>query len=102
MINAACDIDVYALWAAALVGRDLSNFTCQRKFHTAHAGRRTNRRYSIPARDLRSQLADTLVTERKVPQAFADTMGDAMFLLRHHDLAQLKSAIADVQRLAVD
>lgn len=98
MMNAACDIDVYQLWASVITGRDLDDFTFQRKFHSAHAGRRTDRNYDIAAPQLRQQLGDTLVSERAVPKPFADTMGDTMFLLRHTDLGELKRAIADVQR----
>jgi biotin carboxylase len=97
MMNAACDIDVYDLWAAVMTGGDLEGFSFERKFHTAHAGRRAARRYRIPAPELKLRLGDTLVSERAIPSAFADTMGDTMYLLRHADLGELKQAIAAVQ-----
>lgn len=97
MMNAACDIDVYRLWAMVMTGRDLRQFNFERKFHTAHAGRRAARQYRLSAPELRRRLGSTLLVERDIPAAFADTMGDTMYLLRHHDLAELKQAIADVQ-----
>jgi biotin carboxylase len=102
MMNAACDIDVYALWAAVMTGCDLESFSFERKYHTAHAGRRAARAYRIPAPELRRQLGNTLLTERAIPSAFADTMGDTMYLLRHPNLAELKRAIAAVQAPGAD
>jgi glutathione synthase/RimK-type ligase-like ATP-grasp enzyme len=99
MMNAACNIDVYELWAKVMTGRDLDGFTFERQFHTAHAGRRKNRRYLIPAAELRIRLGGVLASERDIPAAFADTMGDTMYLLRHRDLSELKRAIEQVQRV---
>ena len=45
MMNYACDFDVYALWAAVMLGDSLDDFSYERKFHTAHAGRRHERAY---------------------------------------------------------
>ncbi len=97
MMNLACEIDVYALWAAVLVGRDTNNFHFERRYHTAHAGRRAGQRYRHEPTELRHKLGSTLVTERPIPPAFAATMGDMMYLLRHADLAELQHAIAVVQ-----
>jgi hypothetical protein len=97
LMNYACDIDVYGLWADAIVGRDLSSFTYERKYHSAHAGRRRSRRYLVPHDELVASLGDTLVLTRPVPPIFATSMGDEMFLLRHADEAALLSAIARVQ-----
>lgn len=97
MMNAACDIDVYGLWAAAVLGRDLSDFRFERRYHTAHAGRRADRRYRIDTATLRRELGSTLVAEHSIPPQFADTMGDTMFLLRHSELPALERAIALVQ-----
>jgi hypothetical protein len=94
MMNLACEIDVYALWAATLAGRDSSGFRFERRYHTAHAGRRAGRRYRYDPAELHRELGSTLVVERPIPPAFAATMGDMMYLLRHPDLSELKRAIA--------
>ncbi|HVJ20154.1 MAG TPA: hypothetical protein VM686_32290, partial [Polyangiaceae bacterium] len=73
MMNAACDIDVYELWAQVMTGQDLSQLVVERRFHTAHAGRRSHRRYRLAEPELRRRLGDTLVSERAIPKAFADT-----------------------------
>lgn len=97
LMNAACGIDVYSLWAEVLAGRDVSGFRYERRFHTAHAGRRANRKYRLPVPALLSELGDSLLVERAVPPAFAVTMGDVAYLLRHPTLAALLRAIALVQ-----
>jgi hypothetical protein len=97
MMNAACDIDVYELWAAVMLGRDLSDFKFERRYHTAHAGRRAERRYQLDTAALRRELGSTLIAEHPIPPQFADTMGDTMFMLRHAELPALERAIALVQ-----
>jgi biotin carboxylase len=98
LMNHAADMDVYALWAEILVTGGLSRpFRHQAKYHTAHAGRRSDRTYRLNQEQLVLALGGTLVAAPAVPAAFADTMGDTAFLLRHADLDALESAIALVQ-----
>jgi carbamoylphosphate synthase large subunit len=97
MMNAACDMDIYALWAAIIAGRELRDFRFERKYHTAHAGRRASRHYRYDSLELKRRLGEALVVERPLPAAFAATMGDMMYLLRAQQLDELKRAIALVQ-----
>lgn len=97
MMNVACEFDVYDLWARALVGEDLRGFAFQRRYHTAHAGRRHARRYRLTEPELERELGDVLIDRRPISHHFADTMGDVMYLLRHPELEQLQHAIALVQ-----
>jgi len=64
------------------------------RYYTAHAGRRAERRYALSDEQLRQQLGTTLFRTRGVPAAFASTMGDTAYLLRHTELDALKRAIA--------
>jgi hypothetical protein len=98
MMSVACDFDVYALWAAVMLGDSLEDFSYERKFHTAHAGRRHARAYEHPSDTLPAQLGDTLVLVSPVPDAFASTMGNTMYLLRHRRLEPLLDAIRNVQQ----
>lgn len=100
MMGMACDIDVYALWAAMLGGESLTDFDYERKYHVAHAGRRNDRAYREPLAALVAELGATLASIREVPEAFAVTMGDVACLLRHSELEILHAAIARVQALA--
>ena len=97
MMNAACEINVYELWAAVVAGRDLGDFRFERLYHTAHAGRRAGRHYRLDTISLLHELGEILVVERPIPPAFAATMGDMMYLLKHREVAPLLDAIALVQ-----
>jgi biotin carboxylase len=97
MMNAACDIDVYALWAAVLCGEPLNGFSFERKYFTAHAGRRRERRYRLDHDALVKELDGALVAHRAIPDPFAATMGNTAYLLRHRELSALQGAIALVQ-----
>lgn len=98
MMNYACDFDVYALWAAVMLGESLEGFSYERKFHTAHAGRRHERSYEHSPEALLGQLGDTLVLVNPIPAAFASTMGNTMYLLRDPQLELLLDAIRKVQQ----
>jgi hypothetical protein len=98
MMSLACDFDVYDLWAAALLGESIDDFAYERKFHTAHAGRRQEHTYQYAPEALADRLGDTLVLVQPIPDAFASTMGNTMYLLRHPQLAALLDAIGMVQQ----
>jgi len=98
MMNAACDFDVYALWAAVLVGDSLDGFSYERKFHTAHAGRRNERAYELSPETLLAELGETVFAVVPVPDAFAVTMGNTAYLLRHRQLEPLLGAVRKVQQ----
>lgn len=99
MMNYACDIDVYALWADVLTaGR--RDFAFERKYHVAHAARRFSRRYRLSHEELVGELGGALLWTRLMPPVFAGVMGDVVYMLRHPDLESLKAAIARVEGIA--
>ena len=98
MMNYACDFDVYALWAAVVLGDSFEDFSYERKFHTAHAGRRDERVYGHSPNALLSELSESLVVVNSIPAAFASTMGNTAYLLRHPQLGPLLDAIRKVQQ----
>lgn len=93
MMNYSSDIDVYALWAKVVTGRDLSSFRYERKYHVAHAARRSGHQYKIPAEQLRAMLGDRLVLEREIPPVLSGAMGNYMYLLRSPDEEEILEAI---------
>ncbi len=97
MMSVACDFDVYGLWADVMLGRSLEGFAYERRFHTAHAGRREGRPYAHPAEALPELLGDALVEVVPVPKAFASTMGDVAYLVRHRTLEGVLDAVRTVQ-----
>ncbi len=56
MMNFACDIDVYKLWAKLLVTGNVKDFRFERKYHAAHVSRRYGARYALS----HSELLDAL------------------------------------------
>jgi len=99
MMNAASGTNVYDLWARVVSGTPVTPLRFAPAYFTAHAGRRSGRSYALTAAELARELGDTLLCERAVPPAFAATMGDVAYLLRHTELEPLKAAIARVQEL---
>jgi len=97
MMGAACDLDVFDLWAAVIGGASLAELRYERRYFTAHAGRRANHAYRLSANELKRMLGDTLFAVEPVPDAFAATMGNVAYLLRHADLNALRAAVSLVQ-----
>ncbi len=97
MMCDACELDIYDLWAAVVTRADLTGFTYRRPFHAAHAGRRAKHTYRHSEDELVRLLGPTLVSRRAVPEAYAETMGNVAYLLRHAELDVLLGAIALVQ-----
>ena len=97
MMGAACHLDLFELWAAIIDGAPLTGLRYERRYFTAHAGRRSNRDYRLSPYELKRALGDTLFAVEPVPDAFAVTMGNVAYLLRHADLSALRAAIALVQ-----
>jgi hypothetical protein len=93
MMNHAGNIDVYSLWARALLGERLDQVVYERRYYTAHAGRRRHRPYRLDHEALLAELGSRLVQLEPIPAAFADTMGDTMYLLRDPELDSLRRAI---------
>jgi hypothetical protein len=100
MMSYACEFDIYALWAAVMVGDPLDGFSYERKFHTAHAGRRRDHAYAYSPKELADKLGETVVRVEPIPDAFASTMGNTMYLLRHPQLQPLLDAVNMVQQAA--
>lgn len=94
MMSAACDIDVFGLWADLIGGSALADFHYQRRYYTAHAGRRASRAYRLSEAELVRELGAALFAVERVPDAFAATMGNVAYLLRHPELSVLREAVA--------
>jgi biotin carboxylase len=99
LLNYACDIDVYALWARVLTG-GADDFTYERRYHAAHAARRRDVRYRLPHDELVRRLGPALCVSREIPAVLSDALGDWMYLLRHEDEAALLELIGLVEAAA--
>ncbi|MDD5656785.1 MAG: ATP-grasp domain-containing protein [Elusimicrobia bacterium] len=99
MMNWACDIDLYRLWARSLVCGE-SHFEYERKYNVAHAARRERFRYRHGHEELLRELGPMLVSHMPLPRIFRVAMGDSVYFLRHPDLPALRRAIALIEAQA--
>jgi hypothetical protein len=97
MMNYACDIDVYRLWARLLTGEDLRDFQFTRKYHVCHIARRTGHHYRHAHPEVVARLGETLLQHRSLPAVFTSALGDEMYLTRHPDLDAMREAMRFVQ-----
>ena len=61
MMNYACDIDVYRLWARVVTGDPVSDFRYTPKYHVCHITRRSGRPYLHSHEEVVRQLGPTLM-----------------------------------------
>jgi hypothetical protein len=101
LMNYACDTDIYRLWARVIAFDDVSDFSCQTRYHAAHVARRPEHRYRTPAHELPGLLGSALMASPPVPPGIAGVMGSPVFLLRHADEGELLRLISLVQRRAL-
>ena len=100
MMNYSSDIDVYTLWAKALLGRDLSGFSYERRYFAAHVSRRNGRSYKLSNEVMRQRLGERLILEREMPQALSGAMGNHLFIIRSPDEADLLESIRQIHATA--
>ncbi|QRN93034.1 ATP-grasp domain-containing protein [Archangium violaceum] len=97
MMNYACDMDVYRLWARMMTGDDLSGFRYTPRYHVCHAGRRTGRQYRHRHAEVVDRLGGALLQHRELPAVFKSALGDEMYLIRHQELPAMQEAVRFIQ-----
>ncbi|HYI00913.1 carboxylate--amine ligase [Hyalangium sp.] len=97
MINYACDIDVYRLWARMISGERVSGFQYTRKYHVCHTSRRAGRAYKHPHAEVVSRLGGALIDHRELPSVFHSALGNEMYLSRHQELEAMRNAVHFIQ-----
>jgi hypothetical protein len=97
MMNYACDIDVYRLWARMISGEDLRGFQYTRKYHVCHTGRRAGRPYKHPHTEVVSRLGPALLEHKEMPAVFHSALGNEMYLSRHEELSAMREAVKLIQ-----
>ena len=84
MINWACDIDVYDIWAEMLVNNTPS-LDVNRKYSVGYAARRNENHYKYTLDDIRAMYGANIMTDVEVPAALSAAMGDHTVIFRHED-----------------
>jgi len=97
MINYACDIDVYRLWARMISGERVSDFQYSRKYHVCHTSRRAGRAYKHAHSEVLSRLGGALIDHRELPVVFHSALGTEMYLSRHQELEAMREAVHFIQ-----
>lgn len=97
MFNYANDISVFELYADIILQRP-TPFQAPRPYHVGYAGRK-EKVYRHSNDTLKTQLGDRLLKEEPVDKVFQAVMGQQGFLVRHTDLAQVKSDLQYIQEL---
>jgi hypothetical protein len=97
MMNYACDIDVYRLWARMLMGQDVKGFQYQARYHVCHAGRRAGHTYRHGHSDVVARLGQALLLHREMPAVYHSALGDEMYLTRHQELSAMQEALRFIQ-----
>ena len=97
LMNYACDIDIYDLWARVVSGEDVSSFKFEPKYFCAHVARRFGRSYQVPHETVMKELGSSLIIFREVPPVFSGAMGDLMYLIRHPDEKELERLVGVIE-----
>ncbi|AKJ02553.1 ATP-grasp domain-containing protein [Archangium gephyra] len=98
MMNYACDIDVYRLWARMLAGEDVRSFRYEPKYHVCHAGRRSSHQYRYGHQEVVKRLGASLLLHREMPVVYRSALGDEMYLTRHQELPAMQDALRFIQQ----
>ena len=84
MLNWACDVDVYDIWAEMLV-TDTTTRKYERKYSVGYAGRKKENHYKHSYEEIRQMFGEHILMELDVPEVLAAAMGDHTFIFRHED-----------------
>lgn len=96
LMDWACDIDLYRMWARSVVCGE-SHFDYERRYNAAHVGRRERTRYRHAHDEVLRELGPMVVGHTPYPKVYSVAMGDYAYFLRHPDLETLRSGIAYIE-----
>jgi hypothetical protein len=100
MMNYACDIDVYRLWARVVTGDPVKDFRYTPKYHVCHVARRAGRPYRHSHEEVLRKLGPTLLQyQAPLPSVYQAAMGTDMYLTRHEDLDLMHQDVRFIQAL---
>jgi hypothetical protein len=98
MINYACDMDVYRLWARVVTGDPVADLRHTPKYHVCHIARRAGRPYRHSHEEVLHRLGPTLLMHQSdLPSVYQAAMGTDMYLTRHVDLERMREDVRFIQ-----
>ena len=78
--NYAHDIDLYDYWAKLVTGQELPKQAAHGRYCLAVA-RRDEHRYVASHQDILDRFAEQIKMTARIPQAFADLLGDSLYVM---------------------
>ncbi len=101
MMNYSADIDLYDMWAEMLAnGSSELPASIERKYFTAHVGRRYRFSYRYSPAEITERLGEMIAFQGEIPAIFSDAMGNYLFILRHPEAEILDEGVQMVLELA--
>jgi len=99
MLNYTSDINLYEIWARLAVHNE-DALEYERKYNVVNVSKRDHIVYENDNDAVRAKLGDMIVKDERIPEAFAEAMGNDTFLLRHADMDVLMEAVAFIEEEA--
>ena len=84
MLNWACDVDVYDIWAEMLV-HDNTLVKPYRKYSVGYSSRRNSKTYKYTLDEIRQMYGEHILVDLEVPKVLSAAMGDHTCIFRHED-----------------
>ena len=84
MINYACDVNIYQVWADLLVN-DKTDLTYTRKYHCMYVGRKAGNHYTYTHNNIINKYSKLLITHQEMSSVFRSALGDYAYILRSEE-----------------
>lgn len=88
MLNWACDVDVYDIWAEVLT-HDNTLVKPNRKYSVGYAARRNNKHYRYTLDEIRQMYGEHILVDLEIPKVLSAAMGDHTVIFRHEDESKM-------------
>ncbi len=96
MFNYANDIDIYSLWAGAVVRNEFAS-EIKRPYHCAYIGRKRGKSYVRDHGEILSALGGCIVHHEEINSIFRAAIGDYGYLARSANLEEIMAAARFIQ-----
>lgn len=96
MFNYAADIDIYSMWAQMITSGSLE-IPYLRNYHCCYASRKNRYTYRNTHAQIMDAYGQCMVQVASVPGVFSSALGDAGYMFRSSELAQIKEITEFIQ-----
>lgn len=96
MFNYAADIDIYSMWAQMITSGSLE-IPYLHNYHCCYASRKNRYTYRNTHAQIMDAYGQCMVQVASVPGVFSSALGDAGYMFRSSELAQIKEITEFIQ-----